>query len=96
MEEGEYDESCELTKADYQYFIRHTKTNCFSLGETVFLTCNPESPMIVHSFNENDIICTWKAKDGELQVASFSPGSILQYKYRCLIVWRDKFNICLN
>jgi len=86
----------DLNKCDDQYLIRHTKTNCFSAGETVFLKSNPEYLMTVHSLSENDVVCTWKSMDGQLQLALFPPECILQYKYRCLVECKEKFKICLN
>lgn len=95
MEEGIF-RADDLNKCDYQYLIRHTKTNCFSVCEMVFLKSNPEHPMTIHSINENSVICTWKAMNGEFQLASFPPECILQYKYRCLVEWKEKFKICLS
>ncbi len=95
MEEGVFRE-VNLNKCNYQFLIRHAKTNCFSVGEVVFLKSNIENPMTIHLINNNDIVCTWKSMDEELQFASFKPECILQYRYRCLVVWKGKFQICLN
>jgi hypothetical protein len=96
MNRGEFNED-DLIKCDYQYQIIHKRTSCFTVGEIVFLKCNPEFPIKVHSLsNEDKVICTWKSKNGELQQESFTPGSILQYKYACLLEIKEKYKICLN
>lgn len=95
MEEGIF-RLDDLSKCDYQYLIRHRKTNCFSVGEMVFLKSNPEHSMTIHLLNENDVICTWESMDGQFRIKSFPPECILQYKYRGLVKWKEKFKICLN
>lgn len=85
----------DLRLCDFQYEVRHTDINNFSEGEKVFLKSNPEHPMTVHSVDGN-ITCIWYSTNEELQICSFPPECLLQYKYAGLLTWKKKFSICLN
>ena len=83
----------DLVLCDFQYEIKHTDVNCFKIGEEVFLKSNPERPMKVYGFSEdNKQVLT--LFDYSIEV--FLPECLLQYKYRTLLIWRKKYKICLN
>lgn len=95
MNEGVFKKS-DLRICDWQYSIRHEKVNNFVIGETVFLKSNPEHPMSVHLINEDNITTIWKTKTNKIEVCEFPPESILQYSYAGLLIYKEKYNICLN
>jgi len=83
----------DLILCDFQYQIIHRDTNCFKIGERVFLKSNPEVPMNVHSIDEytQKVICD---HDGDL--LPFKPECILQYEYSIFMIGKRKFPVCLN
>lgn len=81
----------DLVLCDFQYEIRHTNVDCFKIGESVFLKCNPEVPMKVHSLNNQKVTCDHNGK-----LRDFPPECILQYDYSMFWVWKRKFFLCLN
>ena len=97
MKEGIFKQD-DLMLCDWQYTIRHTKLKCFEVGEIVFLGCNPEFPMTVHSINnkKNNITTIWYNSNNEIQYYSFPPECILQYRYAGLLTYKGKFCVSLN
>lgn len=86
----------ELIKVDFQYQVMWVSTFNFSVGELVFLKSNPELPLMVEAFGfGNKVIVSWLV-DGDKSYHGFSPELILQYKYRPLLIWKDKYKVCLN
>jgi len=85
----------DLELVDYQYKITHNSTNIFNIGEEVFLKSNPEIKLIVYSINKKEITTIRYIKN-EIDLNSFPPQCLLQYKYRGLLKYKNKFNICLN
>jgi len=86
----------ELRLSDYQHEIRHINTKLFSVGEKVFLKSNPECQMTVYSINKNNATVRWHNKKNEIEMCSFPPECILQYKYAGLLIYRKKFYVSLN
>ncbi len=86
----------DLIKAEWQYYIRHFSSECFVMGEQVFLKSNPEVLMTVHSLYDESVICCWRSIDGQIQLSEFSCQCILHYKFRQLRIYYDKYKICLN
>lgn len=86
----------DLIKAKWQYDIRHQSSKCFTLGEKVFLKSNPEILMTVHSLYDESVICYWCSIDGQIQLSEFPYQCVLQYKFRSLRIYYDKYKICLN
>ena len=76
----------DLFLCDLQYSVRHTNTDKFELGETVFLKSNPETPMIVLEITEEKIFTDF---------SDYPPECVLQYKYASLMNWNE-FEINLN
>ncbi len=86
----------DLIKAEWQYDICHSLSECFVIGEKVFLKSNPEVSMTVHSLYDESVICYWDSIDGQIQLSEFPYQCILQYKFRPLRIYYDKYKICLN
>lgn len=85
-----------LIKVDFQYQVRWLMAFNFTAGECVFLKSNPEFPLTVEaSGRDGKVIVSWVV-DGDKVYAGFDPEMILQYKYRPLLVWKDKYKVCLN
>ena len=96
MIQGGLFKSEDLILCRWQYLVSHTNTECFTLGEVVFLKSNPEHQMSVHSINEDSITTKWRGVDNEIQTCEFPPACILQYKYAGLLTSRSGYNISLN
>ena len=86
--------SDDLFKCSFQYQIRHHLTSNFYLGDNVFLKSNPEVELIVSEIKEKEIICFLKNNVNEKY--DFIPECILQYKYASLLIYNDKYKICIN
>jgi len=86
----------DLRLCDWQYAVRHESTDCFNIGETVFLKSNPESPMEVVKKKDEHLVCEWHSKDGILQTCEYYPQTILQYKFAGLKKFKREFDICIN
>jgi len=83
----------DLISCEFQYEIRHTDINCFKIGEEVFLKSNPERPMKVCGFSEdNKQVLTMF----DYYIELFPPECLLQYRYAGLFIVRKKYKICLN
>jgi len=81
----------DLKLCDFQYQIIHENVNDFEIGEEVFLKSNPEYSLKVYSFGEKKVVV------GEYAPTMlFPPQCILQYKYSGLIIWKRKYEICIN
>jgi len=54
--------------------------------------------IVVHSKNENTntIICIWKDRNDEIQICELPPECLLQYQLRVLMIYDNKYKICLN
>ncbi len=87
--------SGDLKLNDLQYLIKHKNTNCFEIGDEVFLKSNPKNKMIVHSI-DNDEVGVLFILNSEYQYFKFPPECLLQYKYSSLLVYKNKIDICLN
>ena len=89
----------DLKLTDFQYEIKHTDVNCFKEKEEVFLKSNPEVSMKVFGISKmfNHVLVLVKNTNGGLdQIHSFPPECLLQYKYRALLKWKQKYSICIN
>lgn len=86
----------DLVKCDWQYQVTLEKYEDFSIREDVFLKSNPEHPMAIIGLDGNNIVCGWNDKFGKYHKHFFVPETILPFKYRCLVIGKGKFNICLN
>lgn len=96
MFESESVKSDDIVLYEWQYLVRHQNINCFTVGEKVFVTIKPDLPMFVKGFNGEYVIVEWLSKDKTLIVDEWYPQCILQYKYAALMVYKEKFNVCLN
>jgi hypothetical protein len=85
-----------LRPADLQYKVRHHSTDCFKIGEVVFVTLDPNLPVKVVKVKENEVIISNPLTDGTFQICSLPPECLLQYKYAGLIVYKKQYDICLN
>ena len=93
----------DLTPNNYQFLITYKNVDNIKLGDVVYLkSClmsKSDNPMEVvrfsYDFNRKceKIIC--KTKNNNIEY-SFYPWTILQLKYSTLLVYKRKFNICLN
>ena len=90
FEKGKF-KSDDLKLCDLQYEVVHKSTNCFKIGEKVFLKSNPEIPMKVDSIDYKKVICKYNDN-----LIDFPPECILQYEYSMFLVWKRKFVLCLN
>lgn len=95
MKKGKFNQN-DLILCDKQYAIMQNKTTDFKIGEMVFLRSNPENPMRVIFIGENKVRTSWQSEAGEKYTYDWSPQCILQYTYAGLIVYKQKFNICIN
>lgn len=86
----------DLTRCDFQYQVRHIDTNCFKISETVFLKSNPDVPLIIKGIFKDHVNCCLLKEKRYEEVIAFAPESILQYKYAGLLIWKDKYKICIN
>ena len=89
-------EDGELRLCDWQYLICHHTSDCFKIGESVFLKSNPEWPMTVYLLENNKVTCYWNSLDEELFVQEYPSECILQCKFIPLQVYQKKYHICLN
>jgi len=80
----------------WQYTIRHHSPWSFQRGEKVFLTCCPDVPLTVLDFFEGHIKVYWYSTEKEFLVSSYPPECLLQYRWRPLITYIRKYNVCLN
>ena len=95
IENGRFNEK-DLNKCSWQYAVRHQSTDNFCVGENIFLGSNPEVPMIVLKVHEKEIYANVIDLLGNINTYTFPPQCVLQYKYASLIVYKDKYNVCLN
>ncbi len=83
-------------KCDWQYQIRHTKTDAFKIGQTVFITSGAQIEWAVEDVKEKEIIISRFIKKNLKQRISIIPEAILQFKHAALQIYKEKFKICLN
>jgi len=81
-----------LCLAELQYKVIHHNTFDFKEGEKVFLKSNPEFPLIVDLVCKNVVFC----KSIDNTVFYIRPECILQYYYSGLLIYKNRFDICLN
>lgn len=99
MELGETSFNSEdLIPHTWQYAVCHQSNKCFKTGEKVFLKSNPDKVLIVALPDfKGGVLCFWFDNDENLSSHVFTPQTILQYRYRPLIISSDKkYSICLN
>ncbi len=86
----------DLTPCDWQYTVKHKDASKFTVGEKVFLSCNPNVPMTVCAINtDNTIVTTWRAGK-ETRFYKWPPHAIVQYKYAGLMTGKRKHFVSLN
>lgn len=95
MNEDLFNEN-DLRHSKIQYVVRHTSSNMFKAGESVFLKSNPEVKLIVFDTSDKEVEVVHANDLACFEHMTFPPECLLQYRYAGLVELNKKYKICIN